>query len=147
LTDNVVKTYTFVHFHEFEHKMGQLPKADTSAVCAINRHLRIYYFIYLNSSLCVYRCGLASGTNSLLVGALSAFGASSLLTAGEKHVSRNCHMDYLMFERYKSRLLVLMISVIRATNVSRGVAPRFSFVRRRTATAFSDASLSPTTSM
>src|SRR5579859_5038796 len=51
------------------------------------------------------------------------------------------------FTNYNSLLLVLMISVIRATNRSRGVAPRFSLVRRRTATAFSDASLSPTTSM
>ena len=39
-----------------------------------------------------YRCRLASGTISLLVGALAAAGASSLSTSGERHVSRVRHV-------------------------------------------------------
>ena len=53
----------------------------------------------------------------------------------------------LQYTNYSSMLLVLMISVIRAMKLSSGVAPRFSLVRRRTETALSAASLSPTTSM
>jgi len=112
-----------------------------------NRALRMSRFICSNSLFSLFRCRLARGTDSLQVGALAAFGASSLFYRWEKHVSRVCHIDYLLDERYNSRLLVLMISVICVTNVSSGVAPRFSFVRRRTATAFSDDSLSPTISM
>src|SRR5258708_2602454 len=48
---------------------------------------------------------------------------------------------------YSSRLFVLMIFVIRSMKSGSGVAPRFSLVRRRTATALLAASLSPTTSM
>jgi len=39
MTDNVVKTYTFVRFHELEQNMEQPPKVDKSAPTEILLHL------------------------------------------------------------------------------------------------------------
>src|SRR5689334_7883174 len=48
---------------------------------------------------------------------------------------------------YNSPLLAVTTLVARSTNTSRGIAPRFSFVRRRTETDCSSISLSPSTSI
>jgi hypothetical protein len=75
-------------------------------------------------------------------------GSGQLTTQGLAHGDmRAGQAPPLLSTDYRSRLLVLMLLVMRAMNVSRGVTPRFSLVRRRTETDCSCCSLSPTTSI